>query len=394
MIPIININDFNYDLPEDRIAKYPLQNRVKSKLLVANSTANTITHHTFEDVINLLPDNTSLYINKTKVISGRFYMVKETGGRAEILLVEPIEPSNDPQIALQATGTAVWKAIIGGKRIKAGSVLKEINGQLNAEILEKEANEVKVKLNWENGTFSELLLNSGVLPLPPYLNRESEEADKESYQTVFAKYDGSIAAPTAGLHFTNEILDKLKAKGIRLRELTLHVGPGTFLPVSTDNINEHKMHSEMFSINKSLLNNLLEDLEEERKIVCVGTTSIRTVESLFWAGNNIEEFSRTKLVNQWAPYEKNEVLSPIKSINNLINIMKNEILQGKTELIIVPGYKFKFTDGLFTNYHVPKSTLLLLVSAFVGEQWREIYKSALDNDYRFLSYGDSSLLLK
>lgn len=394
MIPIININDFNYDLPEDRIAKYPLQNRVKSKLLVANSTANTITHHTFEDVINLLPDNTSLYINKTKVISGRFYMVKETGGRAEILLVEPIEPSNDPQIALQATGNAVWKAIIGGKRIKAGSVLKEINGQLNAEILEKEANEVKVKLNWENGTFSELLLNSGVLPLPPYLNRESEEADKESYQTVFAKYDGSIAAPTAGLHFTNEILDKLKAKGIRLRELTLHVGPGTFLPVSTDNINEHKMHSEMFSINKSLLNNLLEDLEEERKIVCVGTTSIRTVESLFWAGNNIEEFSRTKLVNQWAPYEKNEVLSPIKSINNLINIMKNEILQGKTELIIVPGYKFKFTDGLFTNYHVPKSTLLLLVSAFVGEQWREIYKSALDNDYRFLSYGDSSLLLK
>lgn len=394
MIPIININDFNYDLPEDRIAKYPLQNRVKSKLLVANSTANTITHHTFEDVINLLPDNTSLYINKTKVISGRFYMVKETGGRAEILLVEPIEPSNDPQIALQATGTAVWKAIIGGKRIKAGSVLKEINGQLSAEILEKETNEVKVKLNWENGTFSELLLNSGVLPLPPYLNRESEEADKESYQTVFAKYDGSIAAPTAGLHFTNEILDKLKAKGIRLRELTLHVGPGTFLPVSTDNINEHKMHSEMFSINKSLLNNLLEDLEEERKIVCVGTTSIRTVESLFWAGNNIEEFSRTKLVNQWAPYEKNEVLSPIKSINNLINIMKNEILQGKTELIIVPGYKFKFTDGLFTNYHVPKSTLLLLVSAFVGEQWREIYKSALDNDYRFLSYGDSSLLLK
>lgn len=394
MIPIININDFNYDLPEDRIAKYPLQNRVKSKLLVANSTANTITHHTFEDVINLLPDNTSLYINKTKVISGRFYMVKETGGRAEILLVEPIEPSNDPQIALQATGTAVWKAIIGGKRIKAGSVLKEINGQLSAEILEKETNEVKVKLNWENGTFSELLLNSGVLPLPPYLNRESEEADKESYQTVFAKYDGSIAAPTAGLHFTNEILDKLKAKGIRLRELTLHVGPGTFLPVSTDNINEHKMHSEMFSINKSLLNNLLEDLEEERKIVCVGTTSIRTVESLFWAGNNIEEFSRTKLVNQWAPYEKNEVISPIKSINNLINIMKNEILQGKTELIIVPGYKFKFTDGLFTNYHVPKSTLLLLVSAFVGEQWREIYKSALDNDYRFLSYGDSSLLIK
>lgn len=394
MIPIININDFNYDLPEDRIAKYPLQNRVKSKLLVANSTANTITHQTFEDVINLLPDNTSLYINKTKVISGRFYMVKETGGRAEILLVEPIEPSNDPQIALQATGTAVWKAIIGGKRIKAGSVLKEINGQLNAEILEKEANEVKVKLNWENGTFSELLLNSGVLPLPPYLNRESEEADKESYQTVFAKYDGSIAAPTAGLHFTNEILDKLKAKGIRLRELTLHVGPGTFLPVSTDNINEHKMHSEMFSINKSLLNNLLEDLEEERKIVCVGTTSIRTVESLFWAGNNIEEFSRTKLVNQWAPYEKNEVLSPIKSINNLINIMKNEILQGKTELIIVPGYKFKFTDGLFTNYHVPKSTLLLLVSAFVGEMWTDIYKSALDNNYRFLSYGDSSLLLK
>ncbi len=394
MLPNININDFDYDLPEDRIAKYPLSNRSKSKLLLAKSSTSSISHHVFEDVIDILPENISLYINKTKVISGRFYMVKETGGRAEILLVEPIEPSNDPQIALQATGTAIWKAIIGGKRIRVGSVLEDVNGQLTAEVLEKEANEVTVRLRWENGTFSELLLNSGVLPLPPYLNRESEEADKENYQTVFAKDNGSIAAPTAGLHFTSEVIAKLKEKGVKIRELTLHVGPGTFLPVSTDNVSEHKMHSEMFSINKSLLQDLKQDLEEERNIVCVGTTSIRTLESLFWAGNNITEFTESSIVHQWAPYENDNVLSPLESLTNLINSTDNSIIQGKTELIIVPGYEFKFTDGLFTNYHVPKSTLLLLVSAFVGEMWTDIYKSALDNNYRFLSYGDSSLLMK
>lgn len=392
MLPEININDYHYNLPEDRISKYPLSNRAKSKLLVANSKLNKITHHTFEDVVDILPDNTSLYINKTKVISGRFYMRKETGGRAELLLVEPIEPSNDPQIALQAKGTAVWKAIIGGKRIRVGNKLVEINGSVKAEIIEKEANEVKVKLDWDKGTFSELLLDAGVLPLPPYLNRESEEKDKETYQTVFAENDGSIAAPTAGLHFTDEILDKLKAKGIKIRELILHVGPGTFLPVSSDNVSEHKMHSEMFSIDKSLLQNLKSDIEENRKIVCVGTTSIRTMESLFWAGNNIDSFIETGLINQWSPYINKNNLIPIEAINQLIDNSPKETIQGKTELIIVPGYEFKFTDGLFTNYHVPKSTLLLLVSAFVGGMWTEIYGSALKNDYRFLSYGDSSLL--
>lgn len=392
MLPNININDFDYDLPEDRIAKYPLTNRSKSKLLFADAKTNSIKHNIFEDVIDLLPTNTSLYINKTRVISGRFYMVKETGGRAELLLVEPIEPSNDPQIALLATGTAVWKAIIGGKRIKVGANLEDVNGQLSAEVLSKEANEVTVRLNWEYGTFSELLLNSGTLPLPPYLHRESEESDKKTYQTVFAKDDGSIAAPTAGLHFTDEILSKLVAKGIRIRELTLHVGPGTFLPVSSDNVNEHKMHSEMFSINKSLLQDLRQDIEEKRKIVCVGTTSIRTLESLYWAGNNIVDFQENSLVRQWSPYKSKKLISPIESLDRLIDNTGGNILQGKTELIIVPSYEFKFTDGLFTNYHVPKSTLLLLVSAFVGDMWKDIYKSALDNNYRFLSYGDSSLL--
>jgi len=394
MLPEININDYNYNLPENRIAKYPLSNRGKSKLLVANSSQKVITHHIFEDVVDILPENTSLYINKTKVISGRFYMKKETGGRAELLLVEPIEPSNDPQIALQSTGSAVWKAIIGGKRIRVGSKLEEVNGQLNAEILDKNANEVKVKLTWNTGTFSELLLNAGVLPLPPYLNRESEEKDKETYQTVFAQNDGSIAAPTAGLHFTDEILGKLKLKGIKIRELTLHVGPGTFLPVSSHNVSEHKMHSEMFSIDNSLLLDLKEDIEENRKIVCVGTTSIRTMESLFWAGENIDSFLETGLVNQWSPYDNGNTITPIEAINKLIVNSPKEIIQGKTELIIVPGYEFKFTDGLFTNYHVPKSTLLLLVSAFVGDMWTVIYDYAISNDFRFLSYGDSSLLWK
>lgn len=392
MLPEININDFDYELPENRIAKYPLDNRGKSKLLVADGKSRAIAHHTFEDVIDLLPENTSLYLNKTKVISGRFYMKKETGGRAELLLIEPIEPSNDPQIALQATGTAVWKAIIGGKRVRIGSKLEEVNGQLTAEILDKEANEVKVRLNWKEGTFSELLLNAGNLPLPPYLNRESEEKDKETYQTVFAKDDGSIAAPTAGLHFTEDLLSKLKAKGIKIRELTLHVGPGTFLPVSTDKVNEHKMHSEMFTLDRAIIEDLKADIEDGRKIVCVGTTSIRTLESLFWAGNNIDDYVATGLVNQWSPYGSEEPISPIDSINNILKRIKQDKIQGKTELIIVPGYKFKFTDGLFTNYHVPKSTLLLLVSAFVGDMWTNIYDEALSNEYRFLSYGDSSLL--
>lgn len=392
MRPEININDYDYSLPEGKIAKYPLSDRAKSKLLVANSSNQEITHYTFEEVIDILPVNTSVYLNKTKVISGRFFMKKETGGRAELLLVEPIEPSNDPQIALQATGSAIWKAIIGGKRIRIGSKLEEVNGCVSAEILDKNANEVKVKLTWDKGTFSELLLDAGVLPLPPYLNRESEEIDKETYQTVFAQNDGSIAAPTAGLHFTDEILDKLKAKGIKIRELTLHVGPGTFLPVSTDNVSEHKMHSEMFSIDKSLLHDLKTDLEENRKIVCVGTTSIRTMESLFWAGNNIDSFIESGLVNQWSPYDNGKIISPIEAIEQLIDNSPKDIIQGKTELIIVPGYEFKFTNGLFTNYHVPKSTLLLLVSAFVGDMWTDIYDSALNNDYRFLSYGDSSLL--
>lgn len=392
MFSDLDINNFDYSLPEDRIAKYPLKDRGKSKLLIANAQNKSITHHTFEDVIDLLPQDCSLYLNKTKVISGRFFMQKETGGRAELLLVEPIEPSIDPQITLQAKGESTWKAMIGGKRVRVGTQLEELNGKLSAEIIAKEGNEVTARLEWKEGTFSELLLNSGTLPLPPYLHRESEEADKETYQTVFAKDDGSIAAPTAGLHFTEAILTKLMERGIKIRELTLHVGPGTFLPVSSDKVSEHKMHSEMFSISKELLINLKEDISDKRKIVCVGTTSIRTLESLFWAGNNIEKFESTNLVTQWQPYANVQLISQGEAIDNLLRVVKGNNLQGKTELIIVPEYDFKLTDGLFTNYHIPKSTLLLLVSAFVGDMWKDIYNSALSNNYRFLSYGDSSLL--
>ncbi|MFN3195128.1 MAG: S-adenosylmethionine:tRNA ribosyltransferase-isomerase [Chlorobiota bacterium] len=392
MLPKININDFEYKLPENRIAKYPLENRSDSKLLVANKNATEIHHYNFSDVVDLLDDNVSLYINKTKVISGRFYMKKETGGKAQLLLVEPIAPSSDPQIALQARRTSKWKCIIGGKKIRVGSTLTEINNKLTAKIESKNGNEVVAELNWDDIPFSELLLDSGILPLPPYLNRESEEKDKETYQTVFAKEDGSIAAPTAGLHFTDSIIDKLLEKGVRIRELTLHVGPGTFLPVSDDDVSNHDMHSEMFSVTKELLTNLKEDLEQERKIVCVGTTSVRTLESLFWAGQNSDEFKDSKIVKQWSPYQKEEHINPLESINNLLNITENDKLVGKTKLIIVPGYEFKFVKGMFTNFHVPKSTLLLLVSAVLKGNWEAVYKEALDKDYRFLSYGDSSLL--
>jgi len=392
MIPTIDINDFVYDLPEERIAKYPLANRSDSKLLHSSHEAKDIEHLKFSDVVELLNDNVSLYINKTKVISGRFYMKKETGGKAQLLLVEPISPSSDPQIALQSKNNATWKCIIGGKKIRVGSTLSEVNGKLKAKIISKNGKEVEAELTWGDISFSELLLENGILPLPPYLNRESEEKDKETYQTVFAEEDGSIAAPTAGLHFTDEILSKLESKGVKLRELTLHVGPGTFLPVSDDDVAKHDMHSEMFSVSPELLSNLKEDIENNRKIVCVGTTSVRTLESLYWAGVEAYDFKETKIVQQWTPYQSNKQLSAIQSVDNLIELSDGQQLIGKTKLIIVPGYDFRFVDGMFTNFHVPKSTLLLLVSAMLKGNWEKVYREALDNDYRFLSYGDSSLL--
>lgn len=278
------------------------------------------------------------------------------------------------------------------KKIRVGSTLSEINDKLTAKIESKNGNEVIAELNWGDCTFSELLMSDGILPLPPYLNRESEDRDKETYQTVFAENDGSIAAPTAGLHFTEEIMGKLKKKGIKVRELTLHVGPGTFLPVTDDDVSNHEMHSEMFSVTSELLLNIKEDLENGKKIVCVGTTSVRTLESLYWAGIEIEEFKKSKIVSQWIPYKEGQLISPLESITNLIQSSKDERIIGKTKLIIVPGYDFKFVDGMFTNFHVPKSTLLLLVSATLKGNWKQVYDEALSNDYRFLSYGDSSLL--
>lgn len=390
------MSDFNYDLPDSSIAKYPLEKRDESKILIAYKNQEIIKHDLFKNITQHLPKNSSLYFNKTKVISGRFHLKKETGGRAELLLVDPIEPSNDPQISLQATEKTVWKALIGGKRIREGTNLIGDN-DLKITILKKNRNEVNAEITWPEGTFSDLLMKNGELPLPPYLNRKAEEKDKDTYQTVFAKTDGSIAAPTAGLHFTNQVLEDIDNLNISRRELTLHVGPGTFLPVKDGDVSKHDMHSEMIQLDIKTLKNIKKDLESNKVIITVGTTSMRTLESLFWLGNNLNEFSKTGIVRQWSPYEDAINNSPVDAINNIISYLEDrglEKLDAKTKIIIVPGYEFKIVDGLFTNFHIPQSTLLLLVSAFIGEMWKGVYDEALKKDFRMLSYGDTSLLFR
>lgn len=398
----IHIQDYNYNLPNDRIAKYPLTKRDNSKLLVYKN--EKITDTVFSNINNFLPENCLMVFNNTKVIQARLHFQKTTGAQIEIFCLEPCIP-NDYQLNFQQTEKCSWVCLIGNlKKWKEGSLTRQIN--VNEQIVNFTATRTKshgdahvIDFEWDNQgvTFSELLDAVGELPIPPYLNRATEEQDKQTYQTVYSKIDGSVAAPTAGLHFTPEVMKSLKEQGMKLAEVTLHVGAGTFRPVKSDEIGDHVMHSEFISVQKSFIEELI---RFEGKVIAVGTTSVRTLESLYYIGVSLENQKQSHLhVSQWMPYnDSNNRLSKKDALKNILAYLEANSLStliADTQIIIAPGYEFKIVDGIVTNFHQPQSTLLLLVSAFLGNNnWKNIYEHALSSDYRFLSYGDSSLLLK
>lgn len=391
----INISDYNYELPDERIAKFPLEKRDSSKLLTYIS--GNVSTNVFSSLPEILPANSCLVFNNTRVIQARLEFFKSTGSRIEIFCLEPQDPSSY-ELSLSSTQSCVWKCMVGNlKKWKAEVLKKEVgtdNLILEAERLETNGNTSFIKFSWNNGvSFAEVLDLLGELPIPPYLNRKTQESDKTTYQTVYSKVKGSVAAPTAGLHFTPEVISALHDKGIKTMELTLHVGAGTFQPVKAEEIGGHAMHAEKIEVSKDFIENIIENLGN---IVAVGTTSVRTLESLYYLGVQLYSGDTKLLVNQWEPYENKSELSPKESLQAILNYMEqtqSNILYATTQIMIVPGYKFNIVNILITNFHQPKSTLLLLLAAFIGDKWRELYKYALENDYRFLSYGDSSVLI-
>ncbi|MFV0420087.1 MAG: tRNA preQ1(34) S-adenosylmethionine ribosyltransferase-isomerase QueA [Dysgonomonas sp.] len=397
----IRIEDYNYDLPDSRIAKYPLPERDSSKLLVYKN--GEIEDAGFKDLKDYLPENSLLIFNNTKVIQARLHFQKATGAQIEIFCLEPHSP-NDYLLNFQQTQRCSWVCLIGNlKKWKEGDLTKdiEIKGQhiiITARRIQQAGDSHVIVFEWNKSeyTFSELLEAIGELPIPPYLNRDTEENDKQTYQTVYSKIDGSVAAPTAGLHFTEDVLDSLKKKGIETTEVTLHVGAGTFRPVKSEQIKDHIMHSEFISVRKDVIEQIL---KYEGAILAVGTTSVRTLESLYYIGLKLSDKASADLnVSQWEAYEASgDKLSVKDSLSNILaylDALGLDTLVAHTQIIIAPGYEFKIVKGIVTNFHQPQSTLLLLVSAFVGNRdWIKIYKHAIDGGYRFLSYGDSSLLL-
>lgn len=404
MLPIkeIKIEEYNYPLSDEKIAKYPLKQRDQSKLLHFNN--GDIEERKFLQLPEFLPKDSLLLFNETKVIQARLKFQKESGAKIEIFCLEPMEPTNDFQLAFQLSSPVVWKCMIGNaKRWKLGklSSVFSFNGKdicLKAEIKQRLSDSWLVTFEWDDDSikFHEIIEQNGLTPLPPYLNREAEEADKDRYQTIYANFNGSVAAPTAGLHFTEDILKKIKDLGIETAKLTLHVGAGTFKPVSVEKIADHEMHTERVIVSKETLLKIKTNLD--KNIIPVGTTSMRTLESLFWMALKLYDGDQGFQVEQWDPYTL-DIPNDFDS-NNAIDLLlkhldtnSHENISGETRLMIAPGYKFKFASGLITNFHQPKSTLLLLVSALIGEKWNEVYDFALKNNFRFLSYGDSCLLL-
>jgi len=397
----IRIEDYRYDLPENRIALYPLENRDQSKLLVFKK--NQIDQKHFSDLPDLLPADSLIIWNNTKVIPARLVFHKSTGAPIEIFLLEPETPSIYTAM-FDKTDSCVWNAIIGNQKKWKGKPLVRFaespkgKVQLQAEYLDIHKKN-KILLSWSPGslTFSEIVDLFGKTPIPPYLKRDAVEKDKTSYQTVYANFDGSVAAPTAGLHFTEPLIDKLKQKNIRIDSVTLHVGAGTFIPVKAKTIDQHQMHAETVIIEKQTIQDLLNT--PVLKLTVVGTTSLRSLESLYWLGNKIFRSPSIDenhlVVDQWEPYTGEKSISTKESLDAIIQYLDHKGLdhiQFNTQVIIVPGYQFRLVNRLITNFHQPSSTLLLLVSALVGDYWRDIYQYALHNDFRFLSYGDSSLL--
>ncbi|RIJ33446.1 S-adenosylmethionine:tRNA ribosyltransferase-isomerase [Pontibacter oryzae] len=394
------IKDFVYDLPDERIAKFPMPERDQSKLLLY--CQGQLADHTFTDLPDLLPPHTLLVFNDTKVVQARLLFQKETGGLVEIFCLEPVAPHREVQLAMQQTGSCTWKCLVGNnKRWKSGPVkLYFEGGLLQAEREAQQEGHFLIRFTWEPAelTFAEVLERCGRLPLPPYLNRELTPEDHSRYQTIYANQQGAVAAPTAGLHFTDRVMQQLQAKGMDTAYLTLHVGAGTFKPVKADVMEAHEMHAEQIYITKPLVQRLLQQLG--KPVIPVGTTSMRSLESLYWLGAKVWQQpdlpAQELTVSQWQAYESMNPPTAAEALQALLTYMEaqgTDYLHASTQIIIAPGYTFRICNGLVTNFHQPESTLLLLVSALIGEDWREVYKHALDNDYRFLSYGDSSLLL-
>lgn len=401
MIPQISINDYNYMLPDERIAKYPLQERDLSKLLVYRD--GNIQDAPFKTISEFLPQKHLMIFNDTKVVPARLHFRRETGAHIEVFCLEPVSPSEYVSM-FDSIGKCTWKCIVGNvKRWKNDIIYlynpldnQQIN-ELNfrASLVERSGETSIVEFNWDSQIpFSKVLEICGNIPIPPYLNRDTEDVDLERYQTLYAKYRGSVAAPTAGLHFTQTVLDSIRNKSIDIETVCLHVGAGTFLPVKSEQVAEHTMHREPFVITLSFLEKLISHLGA---VIAVGTTSVRTLESLYYLGVSCIESGEPSDVSQWDPYEREYAYSAEDALGALVEYMRSndlKSLQLGTRIIIVPGFRFRIVNVLVTNFHQPQSTLLLLISAFVGGNWKEIYDYALKNDFRFLSYGDSSLLFR
>lgn len=398
-IPKIDLSEYEYTLPDERIAKFPLEKRDASKLL--HYRDGKINHFHFYDIPDLLPADTLLVYNDTKVIPARLIFQRETGAKIEIFLLQPIAPTTViPEIML-AKHPVTWETMIGNaKKWKVGEILKgrvEIKDQeviLSAKLISREKKQVE--FSWDNAAiaFVDLVEASGEVPLPPYLNRKPNENDKSRYQTVYSKKEGAVAAPTAGLHFTGEVFEKLRKKGIQEAEVTLHVSAGTFQPIKAQNVLEHPMHSEQIQVTKATIQKLL---DQKGKTVAVGTTSVRTLESLFWYGVKLMEGEgKDFFIHKLFPYERRKfVPSRNESLQAILDEMEmtgTETILGNTEIFIFPGYSYQMIEGLITNFHQPGSTLILLIATILGEDWKKVYTEALEEDYRFLSYGDSSLL--
>ncbi len=400
----INIEDYNYDLPTDRIAKFPLSQRDESKLLIYKDGA--LSQGIFKNITKILPADSLLFFNDTKVIQARLLFFKESGAKIEIFCLEPIQPTSEIQLAFQQQSPVVWKCFIGNaKKWKEGTLKKNVIIEgveigFFAKRVGMDGGAHLVEFSWTpfDYPFSQLLGSAGLVPLPPYLNREAEKEDKDRYQTIYAQHDGSVAAPTAGLHFTDDVFKKLATKNIQTDEVILHVGAGTFKPVSANQIGEHEMHTEKIIIHKSTIENLIH--KKHRKVIVVGTTTVRTLESLYWYGVKLLVDGKCDFkIQQWDPYQEkyqlnNSVIEILETVLQFMDQHDLDELQGETQLMIAPGYQFKMVDILITNFHQPKSTLLLLVSAFMGQDWEKAYQYAMDNDFRFLSYGDSCLFFK
>lgn len=400
----INISEYDYPLPDERIAKYPLAERDASKLLVLKD--NKIGEDHFRNIGDYLPEKSVLVFNETKVVRARLQFVKDSGAAIEVFCLEPITGNGDYQLAFSASSPVEWHCLVGNSRRWKDGILtmplliKGVNVILKAERIEKTDAYSVIRFSWEPAdiSFAEVLENAGEIPLPPYLHREAEPSDRDRYQTVFAKYEGSVAAPTASLHLTKPLIAKLKEQGHTIEEVTLHVGAGTFRPVATDTIGEHEMHSESIIVKRQCIEHLHENIG--RTIIPVGTTSMRTIESVYWIGVMLLEqgFEERDLhVNQWFPYQDRTTLPSAKesleAIMKYLEMHHLDALHATTALMIAPSCPIMITKALITNFHQPKSTLLLLVSALIGEKWKEAYKFALEHDFRFLSYGDSCLFI-